>query len=470
MAQQIVVNPVTRIEGHAKIVLEVDGGGNVESGQLQVLEIRGFEKLLQGMELFKMPQMTARLCGVCPAAHHLASVIAIESGLGITVPADAGLLRELLYAGHMLHSHALSTFVLAGPDVLAGLDAEPGMRNLFSLLRLDAELCKKMLRIRSIGQRVVEIVGGRGVHPVTAIPGGMAYRPDQEKLDLIAGWGTESLQLLQEVGSVLVSKLKAIEELRSVTEVPYYSLALSNGGSMSLLEGDWVVIDPGGAEERRFAGTDYAEHLIEHVMPGSYMKSVRLRAAPDPERSFFVGPLARLNINETISTPKAMEALAAFRALGTPRLSALDNIAARLVEMFHCAERLNQIASSELGDGPISVPAAPAEGRFIGAIEAPRGILVHDYTTDGDGRLTAANFIVATQNNYHAINHAITAMARHLMPKNDEPQLLNGVEFALRCYDPCLACATHTAGRMPLEIEVRRGSALVQRISREGGR
>jgi F420-non-reducing hydrogenase large subunit len=226
-----------------------------------------------------------------------------------------------------------------------------------------------------------------------------------------------------------------------------------------------VVVDPEGNEERRFSGPDYGDHLIEHVMQGSYMKSVQLKG---PEsKNFFVGPLARLNVNSRMSTPKAQAHLDAFRGSATPRLSAVDFIEARLIDMLNCAERIHAIAGGELGDGPIrvDVPEVTA-GRSVGVIEAPRGILVHDFHTDDDGRITDVNLIVATQNNYDAIDSAVSSLARHYLPENDDEQLLNGVEFAMRCFDPCLACATHTAGRMPMTVELRRGDELVRTIRR----
>jgi F420-non-reducing hydrogenase large subunit len=465
MCARLVVNPVTRIEGHAKIILDIADDGSLNSGHMQVLEIRGFEKLLQGMELMKMPQITARLCGVCPAAHHLVATTAIEAGLKLDPPRDAKLLRELLYAGHILHSHALSNFVLTGPDLLAGVDAPAAERNIFSLLRVAPELSKELLRVRSIGQKVVEQVGGRGVHPVTAIPGGMAVRPTTESLATMAGWGAEAADSLERVSVVMREKLAALGSLHDTATLDYHSLALSRDGAVDFLAGDWVVVDPAGNEERRFSSAEYGDNLIEHVMAGSYMKSVHLKG--NSEKHFFVGPLARLNVNSKMTTPKAQAALDTFRAAGTPRLSVLDFVEARLIDMLHCAERIAAIAGGELGDGPIKVATPqPAAGRYVGAIEAPRGILVHDYTTDDRGRVEKVNLIVATQNNYDAIDNAVSSFAKHYLPAKDDALLMNGVEFAMRCFDPCLACATHTAGRMPMVVELQHNGDVVRTITR----
>lgn len=463
MAQQIVINPVTRIEGHAKIVLDLDDQGQVVNGHLQVMEIRGFEKLLEGMELFKMPQITARLCGVCPAAHTLAAVAAIETGLGISPPREAALLRELLYVGHMLHSHALSCFVLAGPDLLLGIGADPKSRNIFELLRLEPEIAKKMLRLRSIGQRTVEIVGGRGIHPVTVIAGGMSSRPDKQELDTISSWGSEALDLIAEIAVPLHERLAGMEEIRSGMPLDFPALALSEDGGHSYLHGDFVVTSSTG-KKQRIPVADYDKYLVEHVMPGSYMKSVRLRG--EPEQSYYVGPLARLLVNGMISTPKAYEALEAFREKRCTQPSALDYIEARLVEMIHTAERMTEIAGSELSGGPLRTPAEPGEGRYVGAVEAPRGILIHDYTTDKEGKVLKANLIVATQNNYDVMDASITNLARNLLKTGDNNLLMNGMEFALRCFDPCLSCATHVYGRMPMDISLRHNGSEIRKITR----
>jgi F420-non-reducing hydrogenase large subunit len=465
MKKTITIEPVTRIEGHARVTLDVDANDTVVGGQLHVLEVRGFEKFLEGMELSKMPLVTGRICGVCPAAHHLAAAIAIEQGAKVVIPEKAALLRELLYAGHILHSHALSCFVLTGPDLINGIGAPPQTRNIFSLLASAPDTAKKMLRLRSIGQRIVESVGGRGVHPVTVIPGGIASEPLADELKKIAEWGVESQQLIEELLPLMREALSKIADVRDAGRLTGFAMALSNDGIIDFTKGKAVVVDRQGGVVDRFDGVEYAGHLIEHVMPGSYMKTVRLRGSP--EKSFCVGPLARCMVNRAFSTPKATALLIEFKARIGDGPSAIDNIEARLIEMVHCAERITAVTSAPVTGDALSVNVTPAEGRYIGMVEAPRGVLVHDYSADAGGLVTAANMIVATQNNYDAMNETIINLARHFKPKNDEALLLNGVEFALRCFDPCLACATHAMGKMPLTVEVRAAGCTITTITRE---
>ena len=467
MTTKVMIDPVTRVEGHAEIILEINDSGNVSSGHLQVLELRGFEKLLEGMELFKLPLITARICGVCPAAHHLASVTAIENGLKVKIPVDAKLLRELMYLGHILHSHALSTFVLTGPDVLVGIGAKPEDRSVLSLLNMAPEIVKKVLRLRSIGQKIVEIVGGRGVHPVTSVPGGQTYRPNPDEITKMGLWSVEASALVKELSDVLMKKLENISDLREIADLPFHSMALSDNGTVTFMQNICKVLNPSGEEERTFSADNYADNLVEHQMQGSYMRSVRLKSGGG-EKMFFVGPLARLNVNSSFSTPDANSLLASFKGKGSPRLSAIDYLEARLIEMVFCAERITEICGGELGDGPIITDASPAGGHFRGLIEAPRGILIHDYEADDEGKITSANLIVATQNNYDAIDHSITALARHFKQSGDENILMNGAEFALRCFDPCLACATHAAGCMPMRIELKRNGETFRVLRREG--
>jgi len=464
MSRTITIDPVTRIEGHAKIVLNVGDKGEVSSAHLQVIEIRGFEKLLEKTELFKMPLITARICGVCPAAHHLASVAAIENGLGVQAPAEAKLLRELLYMGHILHSHALSSFVLAGPDILAGPNARPEERSIFGLLRIEPDLAKRMLRLRSIGQRTVEIVGARGVHPVSCVPGGMAARPADEEIAGIAKSGKEAIAMIEELAAVLHDALRTQEWPDEPALAALRPLGLSNNGELSFLEGELAVGDQEGKVVRTFPVSEYDKHLVEHVVPGSYMKLVRLRGAQ--EESCFVGALARLGVNQKVPTPKAAALLRAFQAGKKPRFCPIDYVEARVVEMMMAAERMAAIAGGELTGGPLLVPCEPKPGRFVGVVEAPRGALIHDYTAGENGRVSAVNLIVATQANYDAIDQSLAASARRLLPEKDDKALVNGLEFTLRCFDPCLSCATHAAGRMPMDVVVMRDGAVERTISR----
>lgn len=266
MTTTITLEPITRIEGHAKITLDLNDAGAIEKGHLHVLEIRGFEKLVEGMELGKMPLITGRICGICPAAHHLAAVIAIESGCNVTIPPEAKLLRELLYMGHILHSHALSCFVLVGPDLFRTTDNKSS-ESIFNLLSSSPELAKKALRIRSIGQKTVEKVGGRGIHPITAIPGGMASRPSAEDMSSINQWGSEALALLSELYPVLTEKIAALETLRESTNLSMKAAALSSEETLDFLSGNAHIVGLDGSPPVTFTAANYSDHLREHVMP-----------------------------------------------------------------------------------------------------------------------------------------------------------------------------------------------------------
>lgn len=461
MTTTITLEPVTRIEGHAKITLDCDDAGAVVRGHLHVLELRGFEKLVEGMELAKMPLVTGRICGVCPAAHHLASVQAIENGCGVTIPDEARLLRELLYMGHILHSHALSCFVLLGPDLLAD-QAAGAQRSIFRLIADQPDLAKKALRLRSIGQKIVEKVGGRGVHPVTAIPGGMSCWPSNEDIAAMEGWGREALELLDGLYPVMAEKFAAMSELRALTALPISAAALGNGGVVDFLNGNVGVADAAGKITATFSAADYDKHLIEKVMPGSYMKSVYLRSGA----SFFVGPLARLLVNTRFPTPKAQGLAEAFRSGAASRRNAFDAIECRCIEMVYCAERIVELCKASKPGAPLAAPVAVGKGVYRSIVEAPRGILIHDYTADEKGRVVSANLIVATQNNYDAIDTTITALARHSKASGNDERLMDAMEFAVRCFDPCLSCATHVAGRMALHIEIRRNGAILKTIRR----
>ena len=321
-----------------------------------------------------------------------------------------------------------------------------------------------MLRLRSIGQRTVEIVGARGVHPVSVVPGGIASRPSAEELGGMATSALQAIAIIEELAAVVHDRLRAWDLPEEALPETFRPIALSKDGALSFLEGRLTVADQNGSPLRSFSASDYDKHLVEHVAPDSYMKLVRLRGAP--EEQCYTGPMARLNVNSTVPTPKAAALLRAFRDGKKPRLRALDYIEARLVEMMLAAERMAAIAGGELPEGPLQTPCEPKAGRYVGAVEAPRGILLHDYTADENGRISAVNLVVATQVNYEAIDQSIATSARRLLPANDDAALMNGLEFTLRCFDPCLSCATHAAGRMPMEVLVVRRGVVERSISR----
>jgi F420-non-reducing hydrogenase large subunit len=292
----------------------------------------------------------------------------------------------------------------------------------------------------------------------------MASRPGAEQLATMVKWGMEAMEIVEEMAPVLRGKLDQLRHFHDSVQLPFSSLALSRGGGMSFLKGDLSLVDSGGALQDTFPVADYASHLVEHVMPGSYMKAVRLRGAE--EQAFFVGPLARVSTNAKAGTPKAQAMLDEFRARNRRPAAALDFVDARVIEMMLSAERIQGIAGEELSGGPIRVPCEIKAGRYVGAVEAPRGVLIHDYTADAQGRVTDVNLIVATQNNYNAIDYALKAAGDLYLPQQDDNLLMNGLEFALRCFDPCLSCATHSVGRMPMEVVITRNGGTERTIRR----
>ncbi|MCX7727633.1 MAG: Ni/Fe hydrogenase subunit alpha [Chitinispirillaceae bacterium] len=456
-----ILEPVTRIEGHAKITLECNDNGDVIKGHLNVLELRGFEKLVEGMELLKMPLITGRICGVCPAAHHLASVIAIENGSKTKIPEEAKILRELLYLGHILHSHALSCFVLIGPDLLFDKGAE--QKNIFNLLTTNPETAKKALRLRSIGQKIVEKIGGRGIHPVTAVAGGISSAPSDEDLKNFQSLGDEALKILDELYKIIVEKLSKLEQLRTITafDNSIKMVALSCEDNISFLDGKAIISDISGKQIDSFTADNYAQKLVEHIMPASYMKSVKLKNGD----SFIVGALPRLLVNKKFSTPKANNLLENFKKKVSNKPSAFDYIEARFIEMIYCAEKIIELCKVISHKDKLNVPVSIEAGVYRGMVEAPRGILIHDYTADENGHVKNANLIVATQNNYNAIDSTITAMAKKYL-SSSEKELFDSMEFAVRCFDPCLSCATHAAGRMAMQIEILRNGIIENTLTR----
>jgi F420-non-reducing hydrogenase large subunit len=473
MNKTITIDPVTRIEGHARVFMNIGDDGGLESAGLVVNELRGFERILAGMEADRMPLITARICGVCPAAHHLAASRALDSAAGVTPPPAGELLRELLCLGHLIHSHVLSIFVLEGPDLVFGLDSDPSVRNVVGIVKANPELAKKALRCRTLGQKIGEMVGGRGIHPVTSVAGGVTFVPDSEKKAQLESWIGEINELVPELAmaakDLLLRQIELHPSLLRDWVIPSWHFGTVKNGNAAMIGGNIRAVDEKGAVRAEFATRLYDQYLVESVVNWSYMKEVRVkdgRTAHD----YRVGPLARVNLSGGFGTPGADTELAAMRKLGgNPCHAIVFQAYARVVELIHAAERCLEIIRDPALSGETRVPVTFKGGRGVGHVEAPRGTLIHDYEIDDKGIVRSANLIVATQQNYVSINKTIEKAAKsHVIGKAEDAVVLNAVEFGIRCYDPCLSCATHALGAMPLEIVMTRNGETLRTIRRNG--
>lgn len=466
----ITIDPVTRIEGHARIQLDVDDSGALKNATLVVNELRGFERILVGMEADRMPLVTARICGVCPTAHHLAAVKAIENALGVDPPPAAKLLRELLYMGHLIHSHALSLFVLTGPDLFFGINGDPAQRNIVGIVKANPNVSGKALRLRSLGQKVNEIVGGRGVHPVTAVVGGMTFEMGGEVQKNLQKMVDEIYGLVMELKPVVKSLLEKFVAAQpavplALTDSTWYMGTVKNG-KLNFYDGSVRVIDEAGVTQAEFSSPEYDKRIVEKALSWSYMKPV-YAVSGGRENIYRVGTLARINCADAMETPVAQEELENFRRkFGRPCHATMQYIFARLIELIYCAEKAKALMADADIKGEKRVPVKYRSGRGVGHVEAPRGTLYHDYEIDAKGIVRSANLLVATQQNYAAINTSISQTAGLFIKNANDDMLLNAVEFSMRCYDPCLSCATHAMGRMPLSVEVMRDGAVTRRIRR----
>ncbi len=465
MSRTLTIDPVTRIEGHAQVHIELGDDGQVGAATLHVLEFRGFERFVRGMQAELMPTLTTRICGTCPHAHHLVSAKALDLMFSAPPPPAALLLRQLLNCGSMIHSHAIHFFALAGPDLL--LPGSPAAkRNLVGLLEAAPALTKQALRLRSIGQTIVEIVGGRGTHPVTAVAGGMSCALKQDSHATLKALAAEALELGKVVVDVGRQALLKDPELLKRWPLATNDLGTVRGQALDLYDGTLRVRKPDGGVLVEFGAADYAQHLVEEALPYSYGKQILLKQGGGTQ-PYRVGPLARLNCAEVTGTPLADAALAEWKSrCGNPSQLVVAGHWARLVELLHCTEKAVAILADPAILSP-EVRTAPGalRRRAIAHVEAPRGVLIHDYAVDGDALIESANFLVATQHNLASINTTIKDAAASLVGKPDG-ELLDGVEFAIRCYDPCLSCSTHRVGQMPLEVNFWQAGRVLRTVRR----
>ncbi|HEC81596.1 MAG TPA: Ni/Fe hydrogenase subunit alpha [Thermoplasmatales archaeon] len=466
------IDPITRLEGHGKISIFLDDQGNVENAYLQIPELRGFERFCQGRRAEDMPQITSRICGVCPVAHHMASTKALDDAFNVEPSSAAKKIRELMYCGYIIYDHILHFYFLGGPDFVVGPDAPPEKRNIFGVIeKAGVEVGKEVIKHRAYGQKITAIIGGKATHPVCGLPGGVSKPISEEErreiermVESCVDFAKFSLKLFDEI--VLNNKGYVDMILSDPFTLKTYNMGLvDEKNRVNFYDGMIRVTDQNGEEFLKFSGREYGEHVAEHVEEWSYvkfpyLKKVGWKGFTDGKSSgiYRVGPLGRLNAAEGMATPLANKEYKRFYETlgGKPVNSTLAFHWARLIELLYASERaLELVKDPEITSSKIRNPVGePGEG--VGVVEAARGTLIHHYKLDKDGLVEKANLIVATTNNAGAINMSIRDAAKGVIKKGVVSDgLLNKVEMAFRAYDPCFACASHTLpGGLALKVDV----------------
>ncbi len=473
MGKTITIDPITRLEGHGKIDIFLDDTGNVEKAYLQVPELRGFEKFAEGRPAEEMPQITSRICGVCPGAHHMASTKTLDDLYDVVPTAAAKTIREMYYCLHMFEDHVLHFYILAGPDFIVGPDAPKQDRNILGVIdKVGVETGKKVIGIRKNARGIISEIAGKNVHPVLGLPGGVAKRVSEDTRERMKHFAKEAVEFarftLDTFHDIVLGNKEYTELILSdiYYHNTYYMGMVDSNNKVSFYEGDIKVIDPEGKELLRFKPSEYSSVIGEHVEPWSYikfpfLKKVGWKGFSDGKDSgiYRVAPIARLNAADGMATPLAQEEYEKmYETLGgKPIHNTLAMHWARLIETLYSAERIAELAQlPELTSPDIRNMDLKTPGEGVGIVEAPRGTLIHHYKTDQRGIITACNLIVASLGNSAAMCMSVEKAAKRLIKDGKvNDGLLNMVEMAFRAYDPCLGCATHfLPGKMPLKIDL----------------
>jgi NAD-reducing hydrogenase large subunit len=475
MGRKITIEPVTRIEGHGRVTIHLDDQGVVEQTFFHVDEFRGLEKFCEGRPYYEMPQITQRICGICPISHHLAASKACDAVARVQPTRTAKLLRELMHLGQTVQSHGMHFFHLAAPDLLFGFDSDPATRNVFRIIKENPKLALKAVNMRRYGQQIIEKLGGKRIHANFAVAGGVNAPLTEENRKAMASELKAMTAIAQEAISIAKGWLEANKETASTfASFPssYMGLVDAEGG-LQLYDGEIRVKGAQGNFLAQFKPEYYLSFIAEHVEPWSFLKHPYLRKMGFPQGFYRVGPLGRLNVIDKIGTPLAQEEFKLFRQIngGLPIEGSLYYHYARMIEALYGVERIGQllddpdIMSTNVRNYP---PLSNVPGQGVGVVEAPRGTLFHDYSTDENGVLTRVNLIVATGNNNWAMHTAAGAVAKAYVDGTKLTEgMLNRVEAAIRCYDPCLSCSTHAIGKMPLEVTlIAADGTVLDRISR----
>lgn len=461
MTRTITIDPVTRIEGHARISLFLDDRGFVEDAQFHVTQFRGFEKFCEGRPFYEMPSLMARICGICPVSHLVASSKACDQLLAVDIPPTGVKLRAVMNLAQIFQSHALSVFHLSSPDFLLGMDADPAVRNVFGALESHGEQVRDGVRLRAFGQKIIEELGGKRIHPAWVVPGGVSAPLRGEVRD----WIRSELSEIHGIVRRNVDWFKAhlvqfTEEVKSFANFPTLFMSIvDHEGHLEMYDGRIRVVDADGRKvlENDLEPEAYHSIIGEQSEQHSYLKSTYYRPLGYPDGIYRVGPLARLNVADRCGTPEADQELAELRAASRGAVtSSFHYHQARLIEMLYCVEKLDLLLSDpEILDPHVRAHAGPNAFEGVGVSEAPRGTLMHHYRIDRNGLIETADLVIATGHNNLAMNRGVLQVARHFIKDGQvDDGALNRVEAVIRCFDPCLSCSTHAVGQMPLEVTV----------------
>ncbi len=458
--EEIVIEPITRIEGHAKITIQLDGDGNVADARFHVTQFRGFERLCQGRPVHEMPALMARICGICPVSHLIASAKACDEILAVSVPPVAKELRRVMNLAQIVQSHALSFFHLSSPDLLFGFDADPTTRNLVGVAAARPELARDGIALRRFGQQVIEQLGGRRVHPGWVVPGGVSHALDAAQRDAILAAVPDALERARRTLDWYVANVAGwADEAAAFGDFPslYVGLVHDNGDA-AYSDGLLRVADSDGALlVDRADPKPYWDYLGEATEPWSYVKSVYWKGRGYPAGLYRVGPLARLNVIDQLGSAEADDALGVYRErLGRYPSSSFHYHWARLIEVLHALTMIGRIlAGPDVLAPDVRATAGINRREGVGVAEAPRGTLFHHYRVDADGLVEWANLVIATGHNNLAMNRGVRETAqRYVHGDRLDEGVLNRVEAVIRCFDPCLSCSSHAIGQMPVRVRL----------------
>ncbi len=468
MGKQIIIQPVSRIEGHAKVTIQLDDSGNVADTRVNVVELRGFEKFCIGRPVEELPRIVTSICGVCPWSHHLASAKANDAVFGVE-PAPAGKkLRDLCNSIAYTEEHILHFFFLSGPDFVMGPDADYSVRNVFGIAQANPEIGKKVVRNRHLGTQMLDIISGKSIHPVTAVPGGFSKPLTQKEKDKVLPMAEEVLEFAK--FSIAFAKENIFPKYLDTVKVlgvinTGFMGTVSEDGALNVYDGKLRLMKPDGSFTD-FAYDQYTDFIAERVEEWSYLKFPYAKAwgegfsmdTANPKGIYRTNSLARINVADKMATPLAQKEFEEFRSnFGRPAQLTLLYHWARLIELLYNAEHAVELLNDpEITSRETRVPVTPRAARGVGCVEAPRGTLIHDYETDDKGLITNLNLIVGTTHNNAPINMSVNQAAKLLIKDGKYDQgILNRVEMAIRAYDPCLSCATHNLdGRLPVRIDI----------------